>query len=163
MCHIPEKGCVVTSWLIVLGFDMAPAFSSDEQGEAFPKFQNISLACVSRRGIIESAHFLKQTTKQASNKTVDIYILSWMLIGRTDVEAEAPVLGSPDAKSWLFGKDPDAGKDWGQEEKGVTEDEMVGQHHWLNRHELMQTLGGSEGQGSRVCCSSWSHKELDMT
>ena len=126
MRHIPEKGCVVTSWFILLGFDMAPVFSSDEQDEAFPKFQNISLAWVSRHGIIESAHFLKQTTKQASNKTVDVYILSWILIGRTDVEAEAPVLGSPDAKSWLFGKDPDAGKDWRQKEKGAVEDEMVG-------------------------------------
>jgi len=70
----------------------------------------------------------------------------WILIGRTD--AEAPILWPPDAKSWLIGKDPDAGKDWGQKEKGVTEDEMIGWHQWLNRHEFDQTPGDDEGQGS---------------
>ena len=65
--------------------------------------------------------------------------------------------------SWLIGKDPDAGKDWGQEEKGVTEDQMVGWYHWLNGHEFEQTPGDHEGQGSLVCCSSWGHKELDTT
>ena len=65
---------------------------------------------------------------------------SWTLIGRTDAEAETPILWSPDAKNWFIGKDPDAGKDWGQEEKGMTEDEMVGWHHWLNGHEFEQTL-----------------------
>ena len=68
-----------------------------------------------------------------------------------------------DAKSWLIGKDPDAGKDWEQEEKGATEDEMIGWHQWLNRHEFEQALGDGEGQGSLVCCSPWGHKELDMT
>ena len=84
----------------------------------------------------------------------------WIVIGRTD--AEAPVLWPPDAKSWLTEKDPDAGKNWGQE-KGATEDEMVGWHHWLSRYEFEQTLGDSEGQGSLVCCSSWGLKESDMT
>ena len=87
----------------------------------------------------------------------------WTFIGRTDAEAEAPIFWPSNAKTRLIGKDPDAGKGWRQKGKGVTEDEMVGRHHWLNRHELMQTLGGSEGQGSLVCCSSWSHKELDTT
>ena len=87
----------------------------------------------------------------------------WIFLGRTDAEAEAPVLWPPDAKSWLTGKDPDAGKDWGQEEKGVTEDEMAGWHHRLNGHEFEQTLGDSEGQGSLVCCSSQGHKESDTT
>ena len=82
----------------------------------------------------------------------------WMLTGRTDTEAEAPILWPPDAKSWLTGKDPDAGKDWGQEEKGTTEDKMVGWHHWLNRNEFQQTPGDSEGQGSLVSCSSCGHK-----
>ena len=86
---------------------------------------------------------------------------SWMFIGRTD--AEAPVLSPPDSKSRLIGKDPDAGKDWGQEEKWVTEDEMVGWHHRLNGHEFEQTAGDSEGQGSLACCSPWGHKELDTT
>ena len=87
----------------------------------------------------------------------------WIFIGRTDAEAEALIFWSPDVKSWLIGKNPDAGKDWGQEEKGMTEDEMVGWHHWLNGHEFEQTPGDSEGQGSMECCSSWSHKESDMT
>ena len=76
-----------------------------------------------------------------------------VFIGRIDAEAEAPILWPPDAKSWLIVKDPNAGKDWGQEEKGVTEDEMVGWHHWLNGHEFEQTPEDSEGQGSLVCCS----------
>ena len=87
----------------------------------------------------------------------------WVFIGRTDVEAEAPILWPPDAKNWLTGKDPDAGKDWRQEEKGMTEDEMVGWHHWLNGHEFEQALGIGDGQGSRVCCSPWGRKESDMT
>ena len=82
----------------------------------------------------------------------------WIFTGRTDAEAEAPVLWPPDSKSWLVGKDLDAGKDWGQEEKGVTEDELVGWHHQLHGHECKQTLGDSEGQGSLVCCSPWDHK-----
>ena len=88
---------------------------------------------------------------------------SWIFIGRTDAEAEAPILWSPDAQSWLTGKDPDAGKDWRQEEKGMTEDEMVGWHHWLNWHEFEQAPGDGEGQGSLACCSPWSCKESDMT
>ena len=87
----------------------------------------------------------------------------WIFIGRTDAEAEAPILWPPDVKNWLTGKDPDAGKDWGREEKGMTEDEMIGWHHWLNGHEFEQTPGDSEGQGSLVCCSPWGCKELDMT
>ena len=78
---------------------------------------------------------------------------SWMFTGRTDVEAETPVLWPPDAKSWLIGKDPDAGKDWGQEEKGTTEDEMVGWHHRLNGH------GFGDGQECLACCGSRGHKE----
>ena len=87
----------------------------------------------------------------------------WRFTRRTDAEAEAPVFWPLDSKNWLIGKDPDAGKDWGQEEKGVTEDEMVGWHHWLNGYEFEQTLGDSEGQGSLACCSPWGRKELDMT
>ena len=86
---------------------------------------------------------------------------SWIFIGRTD--AEAPILWPLDMKSQFTGKDLDAGKDWGQDEKGMTENEVVGWHHWLNGHEFEQILEDSEGQGSLVCCSSWSFKELDMT
>ena len=88
---------------------------------------------------------------------------SWIFIGRTDVEAEAPILGPPDVKSQLTRKDPDAGKDWGQEERGTTENEMVGWHHRLNGYELEQTLRDYEGQGSLVCCSPWGCKESDTT
>ena len=86
----------------------------------------------------------------------------WIFIGRTDAEAEASILWPPDVKSWLVGKDPDAGKDWGQEEKRMTEDEVVGWRHWFNGHGFEQTLGDDEGQGSLACCSPWGHKELDM-
>ena len=88
---------------------------------------------------------------------------SWIFIGRTDVEAEAPILWPPDVKTWLTGKDPDAGKDWRWEEKGTTENEMVGWHHRLNGHEFEQGLGVVDGQVSLVCCSPCGRKELDMT
>ena len=88
---------------------------------------------------------------------------SWVIIGRTDVEAETPIFWPPDVKNWLIGKDHDAGKDWGQEEKGMTEDEMVGWHHWLNGHEFGETPAVGDGQGGLACCSSWGHKELDTT
>ena len=85
----------------------------------------------------------------------------WVFIGKT--VAEAPVLWPPDVKNWLTGKDPDAGKDWGREEKGAIEDEMVGCHHWLSGHEFEQTPRDNEGQGSLECYSSWGHKESYMT
>ena len=88
---------------------------------------------------------------------------SWVFIGRTDVEAETPIVWSPDGKSWVIWKDSDAGKDWGQEEKGKTEDEMVGWYHWLNGHGFGWTPGVGDGQGGLACCSSWGCKELDMT
>ena len=87
----------------------------------------------------------------------------WIFIGRTDAEVEAPILWPLDAKSQLIGKDPDAGKDWRQEEKEPTEDEMVRWNHRLNGNEFEQTPGDSIGQGSLACYSSWNHKESDMT
>ena len=80
---------------------------------------------------------------------------SWIVIGRTDVEAEAPILWPPDAKNWLIGKDRDAGKDWRWEEKQMTEYAMVGWHNWLDEHEFEQTLGVGDGQGSLECCNPW--------
>ena len=88
---------------------------------------------------------------------------SWVFIGRTDVEAETPILWPPHAKSWLIWKDPHTGKDWGQEEKGTTEDEMVEWHHQLNGHEFGWTLGAGDGQGGLTCCGSWGRKESDTT
>ena len=84
-------------------------------------------------------------------------------IGRTDAEVETSIIWPPDAKNWLIWKDPDAGKDWRQEEKGTTEDEMVGWYHRLNGHELEQAPGVGDWQGSLVCCSPWGCKELDTT
>ena len=86
---------------------------------------------------------------------------SWIFIGRTD--AEAPILWPPDVKNWLLGKDPDIGKDWRREEKGTTEDEMVGCHHWLDGREFEQALGVGDGQGGMVCRSPWGYKELHTT
>ena len=86
---------------------------------------------------------------------------SWIFIGRTDVEAETQILWPPDVESWLNGKDPDAGKDWGQAEKGAIEDEMVGWHHQPNGHGFVWTLGVGNGEGGLACCSFWGCKESD--
>ena len=88
---------------------------------------------------------------------------SWVFFGRNDAEAETPVLWSLYAKSWLVGKDSDVGRDWGQEEKGMTKDEMAGWHHWLDGHEFGWTLEVGDGQGGLVCCNSWSCREADTT
>ena len=87
----------------------------------------------------------------------------WDFFGRNDAKAQTPVLWPPHVKNWLIGKDSDAGKDWGQEEKGTTEDEMAGWHHWLDRRESQWTPGVGDGQGGLACCDSWGRKEPDMT
>ena len=88
---------------------------------------------------------------------------SWIFFGRTDFEAETPILWPPNAKSWLVGKDPTSGKDWKQEEKGMSEDKMVGWYHWFNGHEFEQAPGDGEAQGSLVCCSPWGCKVSNTT
>ena len=88
---------------------------------------------------------------------------SWIVIGRTAAEAESPILWPPDVKNWFTGENPDAGKDWRQKEKGMTEDEMFGWYHWLDGHEFEQAPGVSDGQGSLACCRQWAHKESDTT
>ena len=88
---------------------------------------------------------------------------SWVFIGRTDAEAETTILWPPDVKIWLIWKDLDAGKDWRWEEKGTTEDDMVGWHHQLYGHEFQQAPGVGDGQGGLGCCSPWGHKESDTT
>ena len=87
---------------------------------------------------------------------------SWIFIGKSDAEAEAPKLWPPDVKNWLLSKDPDVGKDWRQEEKGMTEDEMIGWNHRLDGHEFEQAPG-VDGEGSLPCCSPWGCKEPDTT
>ena len=88
---------------------------------------------------------------------------SWIFIGRTDAEAETPILWPPHAKSWLIGKDPDAGKDWRQEEKGVIEDEMAGWHHWFDGRESEWTPEVGDGQGGLACCDSWGRKQIRLS
>ena len=88
---------------------------------------------------------------------------SWISIGRTDAEAETPILWPPNVENWLLGKDPDTGKDWRQEKKGTTEDEMVGWHHRRDWHEFEQAPGVGDGQGGLGCCRPWGHKESDTT
>ena len=88
---------------------------------------------------------------------------SWVFIGRIDIEAKTPILWPPHAKSWLIGKQSDAGRDRGQEEKGTTEDEMAGWHHWLNGRESEWTPGVDDGQGGLSCWDSWGRKESDTT
>ena len=90
-------------------------------------------------------------------------VQSWVFFARTDAEAETPILWLPHVKSWLIGKDSDAGRDWGQEEKGMTEDEMAWWHHWLDGRESEWTPGDGDGQGGLVCCDSWGLKESDAT
>ena len=87
----------------------------------------------------------------------------WDFFGRNDAKAETPVLKPPHAKSWLIGKDSDSGRDWGQKEKGMTEDEMAGWHYWLDGRESEWTPGVGDGQGGLACCDSWGRKELDTT
>ena len=104
-------------------------------------------------------------TKRRSNQSILKEISPKCSLGRTDVEAETPILGPSDAKNRLIWKEsfPDAGKDWGWEEKEMTEDEMVGWHHWLNGHEFEQIPGVGDGQGGVACCGSWGCKESDTT
>ena len=111
-----------------------------------------------------NTHFPSQIIYVCIYICLCVYMLvTWDFFGRNDAKAETPVLWPPHAKSWLIGKDSDAGRDWEQEEKGMTEDEMAGWHHWLNGHESEWTLGYGDGQGGLACCDSWGHKESDMT
>ena len=108
--------------------------------------------------ILEHLHHSKE--KQPVHSKGD---QSWVFFGRNDAKAETPILWPPHATSWLIGKDSDAGRDWGQEEKGTTGDEMAGWHHRLDGHEFGWTLGVGDGQGGLVCCDSWGRKESDTT
>ena len=101
-------------------------------------------------------------TARRSNQLI-LKEIPWIFIGRTDATAEAAILWPPDVKNWLIWKDPDTGKDWRWEKKGMTEDEMVGWHHQLNGHEFEYTQGVGDGQGGLACCSPWVHKEPNTT
>ena len=120
--------------------------------------KNLCFWTVLLKKTLESPFYCKEI-KSVNNKGNQ----PWIFTGRIDAKAEAPILWLPAAKSRLTGKDPHAGKDWGQKEKGETEDEMVGWHHKLNGHKFEQTLGDGKGQGSLVCRSPWRHKDSDTT
>ena len=102
-------------------------------------------------------------TARRSNQSILKGDQSWDFVGRNDAKADTPILWRPHVKSWLIGKDSDAGRDWGQEEKGTTEDEMAGWHHWLDGRESQWTPGVGDGQGGLVCCDSWGRRESDTT
>ena len=126
--------------------------------------QGIFLSQEVNLGLLHFRQILYHLSHQGSQLSfTDMQYQSWIFIGRTDAEAQSPIFWPPDAKSWLTRKDPDAGKDWRQEEKGTTENEAVGWHRRLNGHEFEQAPGVGDGQGSLSCCSPWGHKELDMT
>ena len=114
-------------------------------------------------GVGEDSLRVPWTARRSNQSILSKGDQSWVFTGRTNAEAETPILGPPHVKSWLIGKDPDAGRDWGQKKKGTTEDEMAGWHHRLNGHEFEWTLGDGDGQGGLVCCNSWGCKESDMT
>ena len=107
-------------------------------------------------------HLRVPWTATRSNQSI-LKEISWVFIGRTDAKAETPILWPSDVKSWLIWKDPNAGKNWGQEEKGTPEDEMVGWHHRFNGHGVGWTLGVGDGQGGLACCGSWGCRESDTT
>ena len=111
------------------------------------------------RGLLRVPWTARRQTKPVNPKGNQ----PWVFLGRTDAEVETPILWSHDAKSQPIGKDPDSGKDWGQEEKETIEDEMVGWHYWHNGHEFEQTAGDNEKQGNLECCSPWGQKELNRT
>ena len=111
---------------------------------------------------LESVHLMQRFFASSNNQSI-LKDISPGCSLEGHVEAEIPIFWPPDAKSWPIGKDLDAGKDWGQEEKGMTEDEMVGWHHRLNGHGFGWTPGVGDGQGGLACCNSWGHKEQDTT
>ena len=123
-----------------------------------------------KRTKLGDSHFiiLKLTTKATLESPLDCKEIQpvhsedqpWNFLGRNDAKAETPVLWPPHVKSWLIGKDSDAGRDWGQEEKRTTEDEMAGWHHWLDGHESEWTPGVGDGQGGLACCSSWGSQRV---
>ena len=130
----------------------------------FPVVMFVSESCTIRKGEHYRTDAFKLWCWSRLSRPLDFKIKAvnpegnqhCIFIGRNDAETEAPILCPSDGKSWLIGKEPDAGKYWGKKEKGATEDEMIGWHHWLNEHEFEQVSGDSEGQGSLVCCSPWS-------
>ena len=124
---------------------------------------NSKYSSVFKKLCLMTKWILFQLCKARSALENPLMCLSWVFIGRTDTKAETPILWPPHAKNWLIGKDSDTGRDWGQEEKGTTEDELAGWHHRLDGRESEWTPGVGDGQGGLACCDSWGRKESDTT
>ena len=149
----PSLGSFLSALGLVIHMDQF--YMSSESSELWLSFTWISVVLEKTLESPLDCKKVKQINPKGSQP--------WIFIGRTDVEAETPILWPPDVKNWLIGKDPDPGKDWRWEEKEMTEDETVGWHHRLDGHEFEQAPGVGEGQGRLACHSPWSLKELDMT
>ena len=152
---LPTKVCLVKAMVfpvVMYGCESWTVKKAEQQRiDAFELWYWRRLLRVPWTATRSNQSFLKETNQ------------SWVFIGKTDAEAETPILWPPDVESWLIGKDPDAGWCCGQEEKGMPENEMAGWHHQLDGHEFEWTPGVGDGQGGLVCCDSWGHKELDTT
>ena len=154
---------IIKIGLTFSGFVTAFKYSADSALPHCPGqtdcLHHITIAhCSPRGGTVSLLHL-----SYLSAWVVVSYVIAWDFFGRNDAKAETPVLWPPHAKSWLIGKDSDAGRDWGQEEKGTTEDEMAGWHHGLDGRESEWTLGDGDGQAALACCDSWGRKESDTT
>ena len=150
---LPTKGCIVKAMVFPVVMYGCESWTIKKAECWKPCFQTVVL-----EKMLESSLDSKEI-KPVNPKGNQ----SWIFIGKTDAEAEAPIFWPPDAKSWPLGKDPDAGKDWRQKEKGMTEDEMVGWHHWLKGRVFEQTPEDCEEQGNLACCSPWGYKESATT
>ena len=169
--HVPPGTMIHDPRASLLNFRKSKKYTHSRLclGNLLKSIKNTILIWVPRhyKHSYSSACYLSDTSSMCQSKAIKPGNIKenqpWILFGRTDAEAKVPVLWPPDTNSWLIENDPDAGEDWRQKEKGMTEDEIIGWHHWFNGHELGQILGDAEGQGSLECCHSWGHEELDMT
>ena len=161
--RVCSNSCPLSQWCYpTISFSVVPFSSCPQSFSAsgfFPRSQFFA-SSVMRTVVLETTLNNPLDSKEIKPVNPKEY-QSWIFIGRTDAEAEAPVLWPSDAKSQLIGRDPDAGKDWRREENGMTEDEMVGWYHWHNGHKLEQTQGNGEGQGSLSGCSSRGSQRVE--
>ena len=169
--HVPPGTMIHDPRASLLNFRKSKKYTHSRLclGNLLKSIKNTILIWVPRhyKHSYSSACYLSDTSSMCQSKAIKPGNIKenqpWILFGRTDAEAKVPVLWPPDTNSWLIENDPDAGEDWRQKEKGMTEDEMVGWHHRLNGHRFEQAPGDGEPQGGLVCCSPWGHKESDTT
>ena len=177
LSHFGGVQLFVTPWTIIQPAPQSIGFSQQEywSGLPFPSFPVVMDECEldhKESWALKNWRFSTVVLEKTLESPLDCKEIKpvnpkgnqfWIFIRGTDAEAETPILWPPDTKNWLTGKDPDAGKDWRQEEKGTTEDEMVASHHQLYGHEFEQAPGVGDGQGNLACCSPWGLKESDTT